>query len=373
MKNIENTKISNGVNEETLNYKKELDSLIDTVIKESASDLHLSADNKPTIRVNGVLISLLKRKILTKEDTLSFISELITKEQKERFLKYQEVDFSYSYKSKLGNVRFRGNGFFQQGAVGVALRLIPEKIKNLEELNLPPILETFAQRQQGFFLVVGPVGQGKTTTLASMIEIINNTRSEHIVTIEDPIEYVFEQKRSMIDQREVKIDTKDFETALRSVFRQDVDVIMIGEMRGSETISTAVTAAETGHLVLSTLHTNNASQTIDRIIDSFPEVGQDQIRIQLSASLMGIFSQRLVPRISGGLIPVYELLINNNAVANLIRERRTHEINTVIETSSGEGMVDMNRSLADFVRRGEITIENAKMYSLNPKMLEQLI
>ncbi|MBL7045231.1 MAG: PilT/PilU family type 4a pilus ATPase [Parcubacteria group bacterium] len=351
------------------NYKKELDELIDILVKESASDLHLSADNQPTIRVNGILIPLLKRKTLTKEDTLGFISELLTAKQKEEFLETQEVDFSYNYKK----VRFRGNGFFQQGAIGIALRLIPEKIKTLEELSLPSFLEAFAQKKQGFFLVVGPVGQGKTTTLASMLEIINNTRSEHIVTIEDPIEYVFEQKKSMIDQREVKIDTKDFSTALRSVFRQDVDVLMIGEMRGPETISTAVTAAETGHLVLSTLHTNNAAQTIDRIIDSFPEVGQDQIRVQLAASLAGIFSQRLVPRISGGLIPVYELLINNNAVANLIREKRTHEINTVIETSSGEGMVDMNRSLADFVRRGEITIEDAKIHSLNPKMLEQLI
>ena len=357
------------MNEEINNYKKELDELIDILVKESASDLHLSADNQPTIRVNGILIPLLKRKTLTKEDTLGFISELLTAKQKEEFLETQEVDFSYNYKK----VRFRGNGFFQQGAIGIALRLIPEKIKTLEELSLPSFLEAFAQKKQGFFLVVGPVGQGKTTTLASMLEIINNTRSEHIVTIEDPIEYVFEQKKSMIDQREVKIDTKDFSTALRSVFRQDVDVLMIGEMRGPETISTAVTAAETGHLVLSTLHTNNAAQTIDRIIDSFPEVGQDQIRVQLAASLAGIFSQRLVPRISGGLIPVYELLINNNAVANLIREKRTHELNTVIETSSGEGMVDMNRSLADFVRRGEITIEDAKIHSLNPKMLEQLI
>lgn len=358
------------MNESAKNYKKELNELIDVVIKESASDLHLSADNYPTIRVNGALIPLLKRQKLTKEDTFGLMSELITEKQREDFFSRLEVDFSYNYEDK---ARFRGNGFFQQGAIGVALRLILKNIRTLEELNLPPIIETFAQMQQGFFLVVGPVGHGKSTTLASMIEIINNTRSEHVITIEDPIEYIFEQKKSMIDQREVKIDTKDFKTALRSVFRQDVDVLMIGEMRGAETISTAVTAAETGHLVLSTLHTNNASQTIDRIIDSFPDAGQDQIRIQLASSLVGIFSQRLIPRISGGMIPVYELLINNNAIANLIREKRTHEINTVIETSSGEGMVDMNRSLADFVRRGEITIENAKMYSLNPKMLEQLI
>lgn len=358
------------MNNETKNYKKELEELINIVNKEAASDLHLSADNHPTIRVNGSLVPLLKRKELTKEDTLGFITELITPSQKEIFLSNQEIDFSYKHNNE---IRFRGNGFFQQGAVGIALRLIPKEIKSLEELNLPPILETFAQKKQGFFLVVGPVGQGKTTTLASMIEIINKTRAEHIVTIEDPIEYVFEQKTSMIDQREVKIDTKDFHTALKSVFRQDVDVLMIGEMRSLETISAAVTAAETGHLVLSTLHTNNAAQTIDRIIDSFPENGQDQIRMQLAASLEGIFSQRLVPRISGGLIPVYELLINNKAVANLIRERRTHEINTVIETSMEEGMVDLNRALADFVRRGEITIENAKAHSFNPKSLEQLI
>ncbi|MDP6387836.1 MAG: PilT/PilU family type 4a pilus ATPase [Candidatus Pacebacteria bacterium] len=353
-----------------INYKKELDKLIDIVVKEGASDLHLSVGNQPTIRVNGFLIALLKERKLSREDTLGFITEFLTEEQKKIFLSNKEIDFSFNFSEE---VRFRGNGFFQQKGVGIALRLIPKHIKSLEELNLPPILETFAQKKQGFFLVVGPVGQGKTTTLASMIELINNSRAEHIITIEDPIEYMFEQKKSMIDQREVKIDTNDFSTALRSVFRQDVDVLMIGEMRGVETISTAVTAAETGHLVLSTLHTNNAAQTIDRIIDSFPEIGQDQIRLQLAASLAGIFSQRLVPRISGGLIPVYELLINNSAISNLIREKRTHEINTVIETSTGEGMVDLNRSLADFVRRGEITIEEAKAHSLNPKMLEQLV
>ena len=356
--------------ENITDYKKELKALIDLVINESASDLHLSSDNYPTIRVNSVLIPLLKRRRLLGEDTLGFISELLTQEQKQNFLLNKEIDFSYKYDE---NTRFRGNGFFQQGEIGISLRLIPKQIKTLEELNLPPILEIFAQKKQGFFLVVGPVGQGKTTTLASMIEIINKSRAEHIITIEDPIEYVFEQKKSMIDQREVRIDTKDFATALMSVFRQDVDVLMIGEMRGVETISTAVTAAETGHLVLSTLHTNNAAQTIDRIIDSFPEVGQEQIRIQLAASLAGIFSQRLVPRISGGLIPVYELLINNNAVANLIREKRTHELNMVIETNMEEGMIDLNRSLADFVRRGEITIEDARAHSLNPKVLEQII
>jgi len=206
-----------------------------------------------------------------------------------------------------------------------------------------------------------------------MIERINQTRAEHIITIEDPVEYIYEQNISVIDQREVLIDTLDFTSALRSVFREDVDVISIGEMRGNETMATAVTAAETGHLVLSTLHTNNAAQTINRIIDSFPGNQQDQIRIQLSGTLTGIFSQRLVPRISGGLVPAYELLISNNAVQNLIREKRVHEINTVIETGAELGMIDMNRSLAELVRRGEITVENAYLYSPNPKILERLI
>ncbi len=253
------------------------------------------------------------------------------------------------------------------------MRLIPRDIKSFNDLSLPPILETFTQMKQGFFLVVGPVGQGKSTTLASMVERINLTRTEHIVTIEDPVEYTFESKSSVINQREVKIDTHSFQDALIAAFREDVNVIMVGEMRGPETMSAAVTAAETGHLVFSTLHTNNAAQTIDRIIDTFPSAQQDQIRIQLSSSLAGIFSQRLLPRVQGGLIPAYELLINNDAVANLIREKRTHEINTVIETSSESGMIDMNRSLAELVRRGDVTPEVAVTRSLNPKSFLRLV
>lgn len=323
-----------------LDYKKELEDLILSVIREGGSDIHISTQRHPTIRVAGNLISLVKKPLLTAEDTLGFLSELVSKEVKEEFLKSKEADFSYTYGSE---ARFRGNAFFQKGAVSIALRLIPRKIKTIEELNLPGILNDFTQKRQGFFLTVGPVGQGKSTTLAAMIDEINHTRSEHIITIEDPIEYIFEEDKCIIDQREVRIDTRDFYSALRSAFRQDVDVIMIGEMRGTETIGTAVTAAETGHLVLSTLHTNNAAQTVDRIIDSFPSDGQDQIRVQLAGSLLGIFSQRLIPRVSGGLIPAYELLINNNAVSNLIREGRTHEINVVIETGAESGMIDMNK------------------------------
>ena len=251
-------------------------------------------------------------------------------------------------------------------------RLIP-KVKTLEELHIPPILAEFSRKNQGFFLVVGPVGQGKSATLSSMINLINNEQARHIMTIEDPIEYVYEPKKSIINQREVGIDTKDFHVALKSVLREDANVILIGEMRNPETISTAVTAAETGHLVLSTLHTNNASQTIDRIIDSFPGDQQSQIRIQLASSLLGVFSQRLVPRIAGGLIPAYELMINNNAVSNLIREKRTHEIDVVIETGMESGMIDLNRSLVELVRAGEISIESAYQFSLNPKALEKLI
>lgn len=353
-----------------MEHKLELNDLFDTVVREGASDLHLSEGRQPTIRVAGNLIPLAKKPRLTREDTDSFLSLLMSKENVELFKERKEMDFSYSHKE---GARFRGNAFFQQGHVSIALRFIPKAIRSLTDLKIPEILAEFARKKQGFFLVVGPVGQGKTTTLASMIDLINQERAEHIVTIEDPIEYIYEQRKSIVDQREVHTDTKDFSGALTSVLREDVNVLLVGEMRGPETMAAAVTAAETGHLVFSTLHTNNAAQTIDRIIDSFPPGQQDQIRIQLSGSLIGVFSQRLIPRISGGLVPAYELLIVNSAVSNLIREKRIHEINTVIETSSSEGMIDMNRCLAELVRSGEITIENAYRHAFNPKAFERMI
>ena len=352
-----------------MDYKKELEDLISIVIREGASDLHISTGRNPSIRVAGDLVFLSSHPVFSKEDTLGILNVMLDKNVVDHFLQNQEVDFSYDFR---GEARLRGNAFFQKGVIGVALRLIP-KVQTLTELHLPSIIGEFAKKKQGFFLVVGPVGQGKSTTLSAMIDIINNDRTEHIMTIEDPIEYLFEPKHSVIDQREIGIDTKDFPSALKSVFREDVNVIMIGEMRNPETISAAVTAAETGHLVLSTLHTNNASQTIDRIIDSFPSAQQDQIRSQLASSLLAVFSQRLVPRIAGGRVPAYELLINNNAVANLIREKRTHEIDVVIETGFEHGMVDINRSLVDLVRAGEITMESARLTSLNPKALDRLM
>ncbi|MEK7610014.1 MAG: PilT/PilU family type 4a pilus ATPase [Patescibacteria group bacterium] len=352
-----------------MDYKKEIEDLVSLILKEDASDLHLSSGRGPIIRVSGNLIPLVKKPVLSNVDMNGFLNIFLTPANREVLEKDKDVDFSYN----LTHARFRGNAYYHQGIISVALRLVPKTIKTLAELNLPPILESFTRKTQGFFIVVGPIGQGKTTTLATLIEMINQTRTEHIMTIEDPIEFLFESKKSIIDQREVRFDTPSFHAALVSMFREDIDVCMVGEMRDINTIATAVTAAETGHLILSTLHTNNAAQTINRIIDSFPPGQQDQIRIQLAGSLTGIFSQRLIPRISGGLIPSYELLINNNAVANLIREKRIHEINTVIETSSQEGMIDMNRSLAELVRSGEITVESAYMNSLNPKTLEKMI
>jgi len=352
-----------------MDYKKELEILVSLIVKEGASDLHICEGRVPVIRSNGELIPLVKRPVLSSSDMTGFLGQFLSEANVKVLEKERTVDFSYS----LSDTRFRGNAYYHQGILSVAMRLIPKRIRTLAELNLPPILESFTRKAQGFFLVVGPVGQGKTTTLASLVELINQTRAEHILTIEDPIEFLFESKKSIVDQREVRIDTPDFHDALTAMFREDANVCLLGEMRDPETMSTAVTAAETGHLILSTLHTNNASQTIDRIIDSFPASQQDQIRIQLASTLTGIFSQRLVPRISGGLIPAYELLINNSAVSNLIRERRTHEIPTVIETGLGDGMIDMNRSLADLVRRGEITVESAYLHSLDPKVLEKLI
>lgn len=351
-------------------YQETLFELLDSVISEGGSDLHLAEGRRPVMRVSGSLLPLLKREPTNAENMQEALGVLLGEGSRKNFFDTKEADFSYAYKSQ---ARFRGNAYFQQGKIGIALRLIPRSIRTLAELGLPNVLEAFARKPQGFFLVVGPVGQGKTTTLAALIDLINTERAEHIITIEDPVEYLFEEKKSIIDQREVRLDTADFPTALKAMFREDVDVAMIGEMRGAETIATAVTAAETGHLIFSTLHTNNAAQTIDRIIDTFPANQQDQIRVQLAASLSGIFSQRLIQRVSGGLVPAYELLINTPAVGNLIRERRTHELNSVIETGSEYGMVDLNRSLADLVRRGEITQENAYLYSLNPKTLERLL
>jgi twitching motility protein PilT len=347
-----------------------LGAILDTVIKEGGSDVHITSGQKPVIRVSGALVPLLREDVITPEAAEQILKTMLPEGRWAKFQDTQAVDFSYQHKD---GSRFRVNGYVVQGKVAIAMRLIPKDIRTFADLNLPPVLEVFTQRQQGFFLLVGPVGQGKSTTMAAIIDRINATRAEHIVTIEDPIEYLFEEKKSLIHQREVHVDAPDFHSALQAAFREDVNVLMVGEMRDQETISSAVTAAETGHLVLSTLHTNNAAQTIDRIIDMFPPEQQSQVRVQLAGSLVGIFSQRLVPRISGGLIPAYEFLINNSAIANLIREGRTHEISAVVQTSSQEGMIDMDRSLAELVRRGEVTVENAYERAVDRKTFERYL
>jgi twitching motility protein PilT len=351
-------------------YKSKLNELLLTTAQQNASDLHLAVGRYPTIRVDGVLIPLQKEAILTQEVSEGLILSLLTPEQKEIFLKEKELDFSYTYEDK---ARFRANVYHQKGYMAAALRLIPANVKTVEELNLPPILHDFTKSSQGFILVVGPAGQGKSTTLAAMIDEINHSRTEHIITIEDPIEYIFNQDKSVVSQREVRTDALDFHSALKSLLRQDPDVLMIGEMRDSESIATAMTAAETGHLVFSTLHTNSAAQTVDRIIDSFPPEQQGQISSQLAATLVAIVSQRLVPRINGGRVPAYEIMITNPAIRNLIREKKAYQIDLVIETSMQEGMISLNRSLANLIKLNEISLEQAELYSLNPSELRILL
>jgi len=351
-------------------YSTQLKELLNFTIQEKASDLHISVGHHPILRITGRLIPLIKLKKITPKDAQGLAFELMTDEQKERFIKERDIDFSYSFE---GRARFRVNIFFESGNVACALRLIPTKIPTIEELNLPLILHRFTKPSQGFVLITGPSSHGKSTTLAALLDEINHTRTDHVITIEDPIEYVFTDDRCIIDQREVYRDTLSFARALRATFRQDPDVIMVGEMRDLETMATAISAAETGHLVFATLHTNSASQTIHRIVDSFPPQQQNQIRAQLAGSLLGVVSQRLIPRIKGGLIPACEIMLNTPAVSNLIRENKVHELPLVIETSSEAGMVSLNRSLAGLVRAKEISLENALLYSLNPSELRKLL
>lgn len=350
--------------------KQLLDRLMHIVGDQGASDLHLMEGRLPIVRYKRELIPLTTEQPLTREVMQAFLMEMIGEEKLQQLTKQRiEADFSYHYHDTL---RLRGNSFLSSGKIGIALRAIP-KVKTIEDLNLPAILKDFTKKEQGFFLVVGPTGHGKSTTLAAMIDLINSTSKKHIVTIENPVEFIFEDKMSIVDQRELDVDTNSFPRALRAAFREDIDVVLIGEMRDPDTISIAVTAAETGHLVFSTLHTNDAIQSIDRIVDSFPGAEQQQIRNQLAESLIGIFSIRLIPSQKGVLMPAYELLIANDAVANLIRENRTHEIVTVIETSRDAGMITLNGSLLELVRNGDITVEDAIHYSPDPLTLRRLL
>jgi len=334
-----------------------------------ASDLHLSPGNYPIMRIDGHLIPLSSKKILDYETLGGLVAVLLGEERRSRFLSEKEMDFSYE---SAQGTRFRVNAYYTRGRVAATLRLIPDSIKTIEELGLPQIIKVFSKLSQGFVMVVGPNGHGKSTTLAAIIDLINKERAEKILTIEDPIEYMFVPEKSVIDQREVYQDTFSFHKALRSAFRQNVNVVMVGEMRDYETMSAAVTAAETGHLVFASLHTNSAPQTIERIIDSFPPNQQPQIRNQLASTISGIISQRLVPAIKGGLAPAVEVMIANPAVRTLIRDNRPRQLDLVIETSQDVGMISLNRSLADLVRKKVIDMERAEFYSLNPAELKEL-
>lgn len=352
------------------NYQREIEELLLLAAEQGASDLHIAPGRPPVLRVDGELVQLSQKKIITPERSEGLCLALMDEEKKERFKKFKEIDFAFGFKDK---VRFRTNIYIQKGYVSAALRLISYKIRTLDELTLPAVLKEFTRPSQGFVIVAGPTGHGKSTTLAALIDEINHKRADHIITIEDPIEYIFTPDRAIIEQREVGTDTLSFHRALRSVFRQDADVVMLGEMRDKETIATAVTAAETGHLVFATLHTNSAAQTVDRILDSFPPEQQSQIRLQLAGALLGIVSQRLVPKVDGGQVPAVEVLIANYAIRNLIRENKIHQLDLVIETSIDKGMLSLNRSLSELVRQGQISLENAEVYSLNPSELSNLL
>jgi twitching motility protein PilT len=352
------------------NSEQELKRLLGLVGQQGASDLHLVVGRYPTIRIDGKLHPITQEKILTPADTKALSDVLLTEDKKQELLSVGHTDFSYNYDDK---VRFRTNVFLQKGYVSVTMRFVMDKLRNLEELAVPKSLYDFAQYSQGLVLVTGPVGHGKSTTLAAIIDYINKNCEKHIVTIEDPIEFVYAQDRCIINQREIGRDAKNFPDALRAIFREDVNVVLLGELRDLETISTAMTAAETGHLIFATLHTNDCAQTIDRVIDVFPAHQQNQIRAQLSSVLLGVISQRLVPKSGGGRVPAVEIMFKNHAVENLIRENKVHQIDSVIETSMKEGMVSLDRALAELVKKGLVSLDDAFNYSKNRDYLQLLI
>ncbi len=349
--------------------------LLNLTVKNNASDLHLLAGIPPVIRIDGSLRYLTSYSALSHEMVENLVFSLLTPQQKEYVINNKELDFSFGFGGgDYGNLgRFRANIYYQRGFLSAAFRFLLPNIRTLEELNLPKVLHNFADMKQGFVLVTGPTGHGKSTTIASIINEINLKRATHILTIEDPIEYVYPAGKSIISQREMDIDSHSWSMALRSALREDPDVVLVGEMRDPETISAAITIAETGHLVFSTLHTNSAAQTIDRIIDSFPPSQQSQIRVQLASTLKGVVSQRLLPEINGGRMPAVEVLMGTSAIASTIREGKTHLIDSIIQTSQDSGMITLESSLASLVLSGNISLEMAKSYALRPDDLLRLV
>ena len=348
----------------------EIKQLLQTVVDAKASDLHLIAGTPAMLRVDGNLVPVSTLGVLTPDVISEILKQILTSEQIERLTVNKELDFSLPFSDK---GRFRVNAYTQKNSLAAAFRLIPLTIPAIESLGLPPILHSFTNLRQGLVLVTGPTGHGKSTTLASMIEEINQTRDTHIVTIEDPVEFMFKPAKSIISQREMRSDTHSWEIALRSALREDPDVVFIGEMRDYETIAAALTVAETGHLVFATLHTNSAAQSIDRIVDVFPEEQQQQIRLQLSNVVEAVFSQRLIPGITKGRVVAYEVMLGTTAIKTSIREGKTHQIESILETSQEAGMSTLEKSLAALVRNGEITLETAQSWSLRPEELTRLV
>lgn len=348
----------------------EITALLDLAISRGASDIHLVCGTPPVIRVHGQLMAVENSAVLTAEASQALVIALMNNTQKELFQTNKEVDFSFEHTD---GTRFRINAYYQQGKVSAALRLLNNKILSIDQLKLPSVMHNITNLRQGFVLVTGPTGSGKSTTLAAMIDGINSSRSEHIVTIEDPIEYIYKSKQSIVSQRELHQDTHSWEMALRSVLREDPNIVLVGEMRDYETIAAALTVAETGHLVFATLHTNSAAQTVDRIIDVFPENQQPQVRNQLASSLEAVFAQRLVPTVTGERIPVVEIMLASAAIRNTIREGKTHQIDNIIQTSGSLGMMSFESSLAYWIRSGVISAEKAREYSLRPNELDRMM
>lgn len=352
------------------NQELEMDKLLSHVLETDASDLHLVVGRPPFLRVDGKLTAVAGYPVCDAEHLERLLMVLLNDAQKGQLKERKQVDFSYSYR---GGARFRVNVYFQKGTLAGAFRHIPTKIRTIAELNLPEKLSEFTKFRQGLVLVVGPTGHGKSTTLAALIDLINHSRAEHIITIEDPVEYLFIQDKSLISQREVYQDTESFAVAIRATLREDPNVVMVGEMRDLESIATTITVAETGHLVFATLHTNDAPQTVDRVVDVFPSHQQNQVRSQLANILVGVISQRLLPRSGGGLIPAIEIMSSNNAVRNVIREGRSYELPNIIHTSGSEGMIALDKYLAELVRKGLVKLEEAMPYANNQDLFKSLV
>ena len=353
-----------------MNQELRIEILLEEIVRKNASDLHLQVGLPPMMRLDGGLIPFSNYNNLNAEQVEKLVFAILDEDQQRILLKDKEFDFSFAF-GDLG--RFRVNAFHERGNLAASLRLIPNDIKTVTELGMPPVIQTFADYPRGLVLVTGPTGSGKSTTLAALVDKINTEKARHIITIEDPIEFTHKSKRSAIVQREVHYDTYSFSAALRSALRQDPDVVLIGEMRDLETISAAITIAETGHLVFATLHTNSAAQSIDRMIDVFPPHQQPQVRSQLANILQGICAQRLIPAIGGGRVVAAEVMVANPAVRNIIREGKTHQLDTVIQTGADQGMQTMDRTLVKLVQTGAITYDNAREYAVDLTEFERLM